>query len=190
MSTDLNLNPDGTPVTPSGTPPPAPSDIDVKIPKVRFDEVNDRMKKAEAELDKLKATQAKADEDRLNAEKKFEELATKRATERDEWKAKAEALETTLGDYEKRLHAVADARVMELPEKLRAKVPGADKVPAADRLARIEELLEIAKELNVAPAPGNGPSPRPAGAPDPARSAAEVASMAESHVRQKRSYAF
>lgn len=164
--------------------PPASGVTDVSIPKVRFDEVNDRMKKAEAELDRVKAVQAKADEERMSADKKFEDLAAKRATERDEWKAKAEGLETKLGDYEARLQAVADARVMELPEKLRAKVPAADKVSAADRLARIEELLEIAKELNVAPAPGNGPSPRPAGAPDPAKAAAGTAER----LRSQRSY--
>lgn len=152
---------------------PSSGDTDVSIPKVRFDEVNNRMKLAEQELEKLKSAQTKADEERLTAEKKFEELAAKRTTERDEQKARADGLESKLADYEARLQKVADARVKELPEKWQAKVPSGENVLAADRLSKIEELLELAKEVNVAPPPGNGPSPRPAGAP-PAKTEAEA----------------
>lgn len=50
----------------------------------RFKSLTERAKKA----DELEKAQQKAEEEKLANAKKFEELATKRATERDTWKAK------------------------------------------------------------------------------------------------------
>lgn len=153
---------------PTPNPPPAPPS-DISVSKVRFDEVNDRMKAAEAALAKLQTEREQADEKRLQEEKKFEDLATKRATERDEWKAKAEAAEAARLDYETSLQAIADERVKELPEKLQARVPAADKASAKDRLAKIEEIKAVLAEVPHAAAPhGNAPGPKPRGAPSPA----------------------
>jgi colicin import membrane protein len=147
------------------SPPPTPGDQPgAQIPKVRFDEVNDRMKAAEAELQRLRDAQTKADEDRLQKEKDFEALATKRAGERDEWKGKAETAAERISTLETRLHAIADERAKALPEKLAARVPAADKADAAARLEKIEELEAVLAELPQAPPrPGNGRDPKPAG---------------------------
>lgn len=167
MGTNPNPNPNPVPdppnVDPTGTP--APPAVIGAIPKERFDEVNERMKAAEKALADLKAQQDKEKEKLLGDEKRFEELAKLRESERDELKAKADKAAADLAALEARLHAVADARVKELPEKLRNRVPAADKMSAGERIERIEELLEIAREINPAPAPGNGPGPKPAGSP-------------------------
>jgi small-conductance mechanosensitive channel len=160
-----NPTPQPQPVAdpPAPTPPPS-GDEDVKIPKARFDEVNDRMKKAEAEAERLRKAQAEADEKRLEDEKKFEDLATKRASERDEWKGKAEEATGRIAALEQRLHAIADARVTELPEKLRERVPAADKAAAEARLEKIEELLAVLAELPTPSVPrGNAPAPKAVG---------------------------
>ena len=175
MSTNAEpgTNPTAPPTEPSATPPP--SESGVTIPKVRFDEVNERMKAAEAELAKAKAERAKADEERLAADKKFEDLAAKRATERDEWKDKAEAAVERVTAMETRLHAIADERIKNLPEKSRARVPAADTADPLARLTKIEEIEELLAELpNASPPPGNGRPPKPAGMADPAKVADDV----------------
>lgn len=169
-----NPTPPPAPPTPPAdppSPPPTPGDnTGVSIPKARFDEVNERMKAAEAALATANAAQAKVDEDRLAAEKKFEDLATKRAGERDEWKGKAEAAEKRATEMETRLHAIADARVKTLPEKLQAKVPAADAADALTRLLKVEDQedsLEAARaEIPTKPiTPGVGGGPPPVGSP-------------------------
>lgn len=165
MSTNIppTPQPEPPPIVDPGTP--APPAVIGAIPKERFDEVNEKKKAAEAKLAEFEANAKIAEEKRLESEKKYEDLAVKRATERDAEKARADAAEARLQDIEARLHAVADARVKELPEKLRALVPNAESLSATDRIAKIEELLSVVREINPAPAPGNGPGPRPAGSP-------------------------
>ncbi len=162
-----NPSPTPTPEPPANppTPPPPGDPPGVTIPKVRFDEVNDRMKTAEAELQRLRDAQTAADEKRLADDKKFEELATKRTTERDEWKGKAETAEQRISELETRLHAIADERAKALPEKLQARVPAAE-AGAVARLEKIEELEAVLAEVpHAPPAPGNGRGPKPVGAP-------------------------
>jgi hypothetical protein len=168
---DPNPNPDPAPkpAPPADppSPPPTPGDpTGVQIPKQRFDEVNERMKTAEAELQKLRDAQKTADDERLANEKKFEELAQKRTTERDEWKTKADEAAARAEALETRLHAIADERVKALPEKLRARVPEADKAGADARLEKIEELEAVLAEVPTQPVPpGLGRAPKPAGGP-------------------------
>jgi DNA repair exonuclease SbcCD ATPase subunit len=152
---------------PTPQPPPTPGETGVQIPKQRFDEVNERMKTAEAELQKLRDAQKTADDERLANEKKFEELAQKRQTERDEWKAKAEQMTADLAALEERMHRIADERAKALPEKLQARIPAADKAGAGARLEKIEELEAVLAEVpHAPPAPGLGRAPKPAGAPN------------------------
>jgi membrane protein involved in colicin uptake len=157
--------PDPAPA-PTPQPPPTPGETGVQIPKQRFDEVNERMKTAEAELQKLRDAQKTADDERLANEKKFEELAQKRTTERDEWKTKADEAAARAEALETRLHAIADERAKSLPEKLRARVPEAPAATAVARMEKIEELEAVLAEVpHVPPAPGLGRAPKPAGAP-------------------------
>lgn len=151
---------------PAPQPTPTPGETGVTIPKQRFDEVNDRMKTAEAELQRLRDAQKTADDERLANEKKFEELAQKRQTERDEWKTKAETALAENAALEERLHRIADERAKALPEKLQARIPAADKLGAGARLEKIEELEAVLAEVpHAPPAPGIGRAPKPAGAP-------------------------
>lgn len=184
MSTNPNPVPDPPNVDPTGTP--APPAVIGAIPKERFDEVNEKRKAAEAKLAEFEAASKAAEEKRMESEKKFEDLATKRATERDAEKARADAAEAKITSLEARLHQVADARAKELPEKQRSRVPTAEQASAADRIERIEELLEIVRDLAPATVPGNGPGPKPAGGPSPA----DAGKLAASHVRANRSYQF
>jgi hypothetical protein len=161
-----NPNPNPEPPAPAPVEPNAPpsGDKDVMIPKARFDDVNDRMKRAEAMLAEITAKQTKADEERLEAEKKFEDLATKRAAERDEWKGKAEGEGKRAADMEARLHRIADTRVDALPEKLRARVPAADKAGALERLEKVDEIEAVMAELPTASVQlGNTRAPKAAG---------------------------
>lgn len=171
------------PAPPADPPTPSPTPGDqtgVQIPKARFDEVNDRMKAAEAELQRLKDAQATADEARLQKEKDFEALATKRAGERDEWKGKAEQATERLSSLETRLHAIADERAKALPEKLQARVPASDKLDATARMEKIEELEAVLSELpQPPPRPGNGRDPKPAGSAAPDAKADQAARAAD-----------
>jgi hypothetical protein len=181
---DPNPNPDPAPkpAPPADppSPPPTPGDsTGVQIPKARFDEVNDRMKSAEAELERLRGAQKAADDERLANEKKFEELAVKRTAERDEWKGKAETAEARARDLDARLHRIADERVRALPEKLRARVPEADKAGADARLEKIEELEAVLAEVPTQPVPpGLGRAPKPAGGANPKQQVDEAVERA------------
>lgn len=184
MSTnaDPNPNPAPPPAPPADPPTPPPPGDKGAIPFERFDEVNKRMKSAETELQKLRDAQTKADEDRLQSEKKFEDLATKRATERDEWKGKAEVAETRATEMEARLHAIVDERVKQLPEKLRERVPPADKASVERRLEKIEDLLAgYAETPNASRRPAPPPDPTPAG-PGGGRDAEAAARAAQSRL--------
>lgn len=176
MSANVDPNPAPPPAPPADPPATPPPGDKGAIPFERFDEVNKRMKAAEAKLAAAEADRAKSDEERLAADKKFEDLATKRATERDEWKGKAEAAETRASTLETRLHAIADERIKELPEKLRERVPAADKAGALDRVEKIEELLAVLAEVPTAPpGPGIGRGPKPAGGPPNAKQVVDEA---------------
>jgi hypothetical protein len=170
--------PDPAPA-PTPQPPPTPGETGVQIPKQRFDEVNERMKTAEAELQKLRDAQKTADDERLANEKKFEELAQKRTTERDEWKTKSDEAAARAEALETRLHAIADERVKALPEKLRARVPEADKAGADARLEKIEELEAVLAEVPTQPVPpGLGRAPKPAGGANPKQQVDEAVERA------------
>lgn len=163
-----NPQPNPNPGPEPNPAPPTPGEPGVQIPKQRFDEVNDRMKRAESELERIRAEAGRADEERLKNDKKFEDLAAKRETERDAWKGKAEAAEARLSDLEARLHRIADERAKALPEKLQARVPAADKAGADARLEKIEEFEAVLADLPTAPIPpGSSRKPEPKGGADP-----------------------
>jgi hypothetical protein len=69
--------PAGTPPPAAGTPPPTPPATDPPpgpVPYDRFKTVNDRATEAERKLKEIQDNQAKADNDKLVAEKKWEDL--------------------------------------------------------------------------------------------------------------------
>jgi chromosome segregation ATPase len=90
-----------------------------KVPQSRFNEVNERAKKAEKELDDLKAAQAKADEERLSKQGEWQKLAEQRATKLAEATAKAARIE----QMEATLQTVYENQLAELPEEYQDIVP-------------------------------------------------------------------
>lgn len=113
-----------------------------------------------------KAFEEKQAEELAQKQGEWKELAEKRAARVAELEAELKPLTERANSLEQRLQKIADARVTELPEALRERVPAADKASAADRLEKIEELLAVLAVVPTQPVqrtPGNANKPDPRG---------------------------
>lgn len=160
-----------------------------KIPYTRFKKVNDEKNELKERLKKLEDQQAKAEAEKLAEEKKFQELAEKKAKEaeeaqkeRDEAKAK---LQNTLITNSLTLEAIkAGAPEERLPYILRSverdgiEVDDNGKVIGADKA--IKAFSEAVPEMFS----GSGGSPGPGGRP-PKRGQKTAEELAK-EIREKR----
>ena len=111
------------------------------IPKSRFDEVNERARKAEERIAQIEAEQKAETEKRLAEQSKFQELAENRGKELVEAQAKASKVES----YEKTLQDVLASQVEGLPEDKRGLIP--------DELTTQQKLSWLAKNSAILKAP-------------------------------------
>lgn len=183
-----------TTVTPTGTPagaqnaetPPAgqngtaapasggqtTTQVETMIPKSRFDEVNDQLKALKTEAEQRKAAEAKAAEDRLKEQAKWQELAEQRQGELDALRPKAQLAD----DLSTKLRTQIDAEIAKWPDSVKAVAPAAD-APITAWLDWVEKGRALVKELteNKQPVHGNGRPPvkpaGPGGGPPPSQPA-------------------
>ncbi len=110
--------------------------------------------------EKLEADAAKAQDDKLADQKKWEELATKRGDEL----AELDGVSEQRDDYQKQLVSSLTAQVADWPEEFK------DMVPDSEDPAVIQAFITKAKpavdKFNTTPAaPGVGSTPKPMGQP-------------------------
>lgn len=127
------------------------------IPKSRFDEVNDRMKKAEAIVAASEAQKQKEAEDKAKANGEYETVIASKEAEIESLKSKA----TKVEEYDAKLTEIVTSSLDEVKtaiweEKLN-KLLGVvwfDKLDALEKAESITKIKDLAKDL--APAPGAG----------------------------------
>lgn len=139
-----------------------------ELEKIRtaLKEANGEAQKRRLEIEKRDREQAKAEEERLAEQGKFQELATTREKERDEAKADLATANDKIAQYEALLASDVDNRTAGWPDELKALVPKDGDV--LQRLQRINELKPAADKFLVTPAAGGTrPGPTPNGAPVP-----------------------
>ena len=140
------------------------------IPKSRFDEVNEKLRKLEADAAKKAKADSEADERRLAEAAEWQKLA-------DQRKAKVEEL-TPKVELADKLSAMVleqyEAEIKEWPEQVKAMAP-ADDADVLTKLDWMKRAKPLAQELlgDKTPTPGNGPKPvgppKQAPRPDPTR---------------------
>lgn len=168
--------PPTTPGTPAGalkteTPPGTPPTENM-VPLSRFNEVNDQLKALKTEAEQRKAAEAKAAEDRLKEQAKWQELAEQRQGELDALRPKAQLAD----DLSTKLRTQIDAEIAKWPDSVKAVAPAAD-APITAWLDWVEKGRALVKELteNKQPVHGNGRPPvkpaGPGGGPPPSQPA-------------------
>ena len=160
-TTTTNENPNQPAANPSTeTKNPNPP-TEHMIPKHRFDEVNEKLQKLQADADKAAKEAAKAEEERLAKEKQWEDLAEQRKTRIAELEPAHAALSERTTKLEAMISAQLEAEIKEWPDEVKALDPGKD----ADLLVRLDWLNRsraLAEKLSgQPPIPGNGRRPAP-----------------------------
>lgn len=128
------------------------------IPKSRFDEVNEKLRKLEADAAKREQEQQKAEEERMAQDAEWQKLADQRKAKVDELSPRAELAEKlsamVLEQY--------TAEIAEWPEQVKTMAP-ADDADVLTKLDWMKRAKPLAVELmeDKAPAPGNGRRPPP-----------------------------
>lgn len=132
------------------------------IPKSRFDEINDELKKIKAAQAKAETDAAAAAEKQAEAEKQWEKLANDRKVKIDELQAKADLADRLTALMQEQF----DTEIKDWPDVLKRLAPGAD-ATIDQKLAWLQTARETAKELTAEPPPagvGRRPTPgNPAG---------------------------
>ena len=174
----------GTPAAPETKPEPTPAPTTPAPAAERVDQLPDWAQREIADLRKENANHreakqkaadaaTRAEEQRLEAERKFEELATQR-------QARIAELEPIADRYNAlaaKLTAEMEAEIAKLPEEIKNMRPaGAD---LDDLIDWTERAKTLAAKMTAAQAAGAGPMPRPAnGATRPASNqAAQIGAM-------------
>jgi len=119
---DENANQTDTPPGKRDSSPDAAQNTEHMVPKSRFDEVNERMKKAEDALAQLRKQQEEAETARLTEEGKFKDLY-------EQAKQEAESLRQDAERAGQLLQAIADGnqrRIDQLPDEMKKLVPEYD----------------------------------------------------------------
>lgn len=109
---------------------PNAGDKDKMIPKSRFDEVNNKYKEMQKQLDAMLADKKKADDEKAKADKKakeeagkFEELYKTTAGEMDKFKVESETAKTRIGELEAVINGLLEAKMAGIPEEFHDLIP-------------------------------------------------------------------
>lgn len=139
---------------------------DPTIPKARFDEVNDRLKKAEADLARRVASEQRAQEQAAQQRGEWERLATERLSRAETAEQQVTAMQERITVLEAEITRQVKMRKQALPEALRDLLPeGADLLT---QFAWIDRAEKAARQ----PIPTSTPAgPRGVGQPGRADSA-------------------
>lgn len=112
---------------------------DIMIPKPRFDEINNRYKELQAQLEQLKGERQRQQEQELEEQNKWRELAEQRQAQLEE----LEAIKSQAERYQQSLQATNDARIQRIPEERQSLIPEyEDPVKLSAWLDQNEALLQ------------------------------------------------
>lgn len=125
----------------NGNPAAEPKNTENMIPKSRFDEVNERAKKAEAELEARKQAEKEAEEKRLADQQQYKELAEKREAELRDLQAQTEADKKAAEEQAQKARYEADV----IAEA--AKLNFHDPKEAVALLGEVEDVAKAVKKL-------------------------------------------
>lgn len=104
------------------TPPAGAKSTEHMIPKSRFDDVNNKFKDLQAQLEQLQAAQLEKEKTELAEQNKFQELYEQAKQELDSLKSVKE----TATRYQEALHATNQSRIEQVPEDKRSLIPEYD----------------------------------------------------------------
>lgn len=127
------------------------------IPQSRFNEVNQRAKAAEAELDRIKAEREKTEREQAEKNGEWQKLAEKHTAELSEVKPKLKLTEENLERVTTALEKHVKALRKDVPEHIAGLLDRLDPVDQLDWITKNGDQL-----VTAGPARGNGPNPRPA----------------------------
>lgn len=149
--------PASTAAVPNTTETPA----EHMIPKSRFDEVNEKLRKLEADAAKQAKAQQEADEKRLSEQQQWQQLADQRKAKVEELTPKVELADKLTA----MVLAQYTAEIAAWPEQVKAMAPAED-AGILTKLDWMSRAKPLAAELmgDKTPAPGNGRRPQPASA--------------------------
>lgn len=121
--TDQPQNDNATPQqTESEQPPAEAQTTGHMIPKSRFDEVNNKYKELQAQIESMQSAQQQAETERMEKERRFEELYKQAQSQLNEM----QSVQTTAQRYQEALHATNQSRIEQIPEAKRHLVPDYD----------------------------------------------------------------
>lgn len=168
---------DSDPANPAAEPLKTETPAEVMIPKARFDEVNNALKKLQSDAAEQAKTQAANDEKKLAEQAEWQKLADKRKADVEALTPKAE-LADKLVDLVSAQYA---AEIKDWPAEVKDMAPddGADILVKLAWMSKAKPLA-VAMMEDKAPTPGNGRRPKPIGTvtqPEPATQRRESDSM-------------
>lgn len=107
------------------------------IPKARFDEVNNRYKDVQKQLDELLAAKRAAEEEEQRKRGEFEQLYTTASEQAAQFKTQAEQIEARAKALEGVITGLLETKLSTVPENMRELVP--DNLTAEAKLAWIDK---------------------------------------------------
>lgn len=107
------------------------------IPKARFDEVNNRYKDVQKQLDELLAAKRAAEEEEQRKRGEFEQLYTTASEQANAYKTQAEQIEARAKALEGVITGLLETKLQAIPENMRELVP--DNLTAEAKLAWIDK---------------------------------------------------
>lgn len=107
------------------------------IPKARFDEVNNRYKDVQKQLDELLAAKRAAEEEEQRKRGEFEQLYTTASEQAAQFKTQAEQIEARARALEGVITGLLETKLSAIPENMRELVP--DNLAAEAKLAWIDK---------------------------------------------------
>lgn len=146
-----------TTATPSDGTQKAETPAEQMIPKARFDEINNALKKFQSDAAEQAKTQAAEAEKELAAKAEWEKLAQKRAEERDALKPKAELADKLT----EMVTAQYADEIKDWPAEVKAMAPD-ESADILTKLAWLAKAKPLATELlkDKPPIAGNGSRPK------------------------------
>ena len=151
---------------------PSTPDSTHMIPKTRFDEVNTRAQRAEAELERIKAEQKAATEKRLAEQQEWQQLAESRGEELANAQAKAAQVEA----YEQVMKANIEAELKLLSDHGKSLFP--------ENYSTVEQWNWLQKNRSILMKPEAPPTSSSRGAGGPAGAAVELTAEEQAMARK------
>lgn len=123
-STDASLNTEAQATAPNNSAGEESKPTSHMIPKSRFDEVNQRFKDVQSQLDQLLAEKAAAEKQAQEEQGKFQELYETTSKEFTQVKTQYESVETRAKELEGVINGLLETKLTAIPEDFHDLIPG------------------------------------------------------------------